>query len=280
MRTLAEKKRAGSLARALTSIREQVGVDARALVVVNGDRYDPDLVAELEHTTDIRVDRIEQASLVASRTRGLALVDAPIFTFLDDDDVLVVDSLAGPVGWLVDHPQDDVVITLTDMSSRGEQRLTGHGDTAQRPLRNLLESCWLHPGSGFFRTSEEMKKIVDVERGHMEWTTIALRLIRQSTRLHFMDMATVIYHDTDASLSKNAAHQEAELAVLREIMDHETTDRRIRRRARTKYLNTLHTLSTTYQNQGRRLDAWRMHLRSLCSGAFFKYLLYTRKLLR
>lgn len=280
VRTLAERQRTETLARALDSIRNQAGVNARAIVVVNGDRFDPDLVAELENTPDIRYDKIEQGSLVASRSRGLALVEAPVFTFLDDDDELVADSLAGPLAWLAEHPQDDVVITLTDMSSRGEQRLAGHGDTKQAPLRNLLESCWLHPGSGFFRATAKIKQIVDVERGHMEWTTIALRLSLSSTGLHFLDTATVVYHDTDASLSKNAAHQEAELAVMREIMADPSIDRHIKRRARAKYLNTLHTLSATYHDHGQRFDAWRMHLKSLCSEGFFKYLLYTRKLLR
>lgn len=280
VRTLAEKKRAESLARALSSIRNQAGVDARALVVVNGDRFDPDLVAELERTPDIRVERIRQTSVVAALSHGLMLVDAPIFTFLDDDDELVADSLAEPLGWLVDHPQDDVVITLVDMSSRGEQALTGHRDTAQRPLYNLLESCWLHPGSGFFRANPVIKEIVDVEVGHMEWTTIALRLIRSSARLHFMNTATVIYHDTDESLSKNVAHQEAELTVMREILADKTMDRRTKRRARAKYLNSLHTLSARYHSRGQRADAWRMHLKSLCSEAFFRYVLYTRKLLR
>jgi len=54
----------------------------------------------------------------------------------------------------------------------------------------------------------------------------------------------------------------------------------VNRRARARYLNTLHTLAASYHVAGRRGDAWRMHLRSLCSEAFFKYILYTRKLLR
>lgn len=280
VRTLGEKKRADSLARALNSIRNQVGVEARALVVVNGDRFDPDLVAELEQTRDIKFDQIDEASLVASRSRGLHLVEAPLFAFLDDDDELISDSLVGPVTWLAEHPEDDAVITLIDMSSRGDARSPGHGDIAVCPLNSLLESCWLHPGSGFFRASEKMKKIANVERSHMEWTTIALRLVMRSARLHFMNTATVVYHDTDASLSKNAAHQDAELAVMREVMADKSIDRATRRRARAKYLNTLHTLSAAYKSQGRRGQAWQMHLRSLCSEAFFKYVLYTRKLLR
>jgi len=41
VRTLADSQRSGALFRALDSIQSQCAVSARPIVVVNGDRYDP-----------------------------------------------------------------------------------------------------------------------------------------------------------------------------------------------------------------------------------------------
>jgi hypothetical protein len=119
IRTTAERHRRAQLFRALDTIRNQAGVNATPIVVVNGDRFDADLVDELKAIDDIVFDYMAEGSLIGSRLRGRELVTAPFFTYLDDDDELVPDTLQYPAEWLATHTEHDAVINDIYRSVRG-----------------------------------------------------------------------------------------------------------------------------------------------------------------
>lgn len=282
IRTLAEKSRRAGLERALESIVAQAGVRARPLIVVNGQRYDDDVVAWLKTIPGAVYAYLPEGSLNGARLHGRAMVTAPFFTFLDDDDEFVTDSLAHPARWMLDHPDCDAAITAVHLVSGDgvvEHDETDRSRVRRAPVRALLDACWLHPGSGLFRTDKIGVDLLDLGRDYMEWTHLAFRLVVEDRRLHFMDVPTVLYNDTAGSMSKNLRHQENAVEVMTEIMTHPALDRATRRAARRKHAAVLHHLAAGYAREGAYARAWNRHLRSLRSGGWTRYLLFTRKLL-
>jgi hypothetical protein len=92
--TLATAERARHLRKALDSVRAQRQAEARIVVIVNGDAFDPDLLHELERNTEVGVLRRPVADFPASLRAGRAVVESPFFAELDDDDELLPDALA------------------------------------------------------------------------------------------------------------------------------------------------------------------------------------------
>ncbi|MES1925718.1 glycosyltransferase [Salinisphaera sp. T31B1] len=282
IRTLCEADRRDALLRALQTIGDQRGVSTRAIVVVNGSRFDITLRDEIAARSDVCLVQLEQASLIAAGLSGWDHVDAPYFTFLDDDDELIPDSLASPAGWLDAHPRCDVAVCNIYHERAGRRVLASPDMDVHHanPLLTLMSGCWLHPGAALFRSAAIERSLFDFQRPFMEWTTLAFRLVAQEKRLHFMQQPTVVYNDTQGSLSKGPEHQEHALLALAEIMAHPACDAQTYRRARYKYANTLHVLAMAYWQQGEYRKAWSRHLRSLRNGGLRRYALFTRKLVR
>lgn len=281
VRTLANAARSEMLFRALDSIQGQVGVVARPIVVVNGIRYDPAILQMLERRADIRLQYLPQACAGLARDVGRSLVTAPYFAFLDDDDVVLEDSLLKPISWLEKYPDCDVVITNRYVIKGGERtiEMVDLVDHATHPALSLLDECWLSPGASFFRAATITQDLVNVGQPYQEWTALAFRLCAEGKRFHFMDVPTAIYNDTPESLSKVMEYHEAALDVLRIIRREIRVDAAVHNKARQKYGNTLHVLAMTHWKQGRYACAWRYHLASLRPPYTFKYLLFSRKLL-
>ena len=281
VRTLADASRSEMLFRALDSIQNQTGIAARPIVVVNGQRFDKRVIQTLENRRGIKLHRQQEASAGLARDIGRRLVTAPVFAFLDDDDVLIKDALLEPLTWLENHPQCDVLITNRYIVKEGRQsleiiHLVGH---ASQPVLSLLDECWLSPGASFFRTESITTDLINGNRGYQEWTTLAFLLCIEGKRLHFMDVPTAIYNDTPDSLSKDMEYHEAALDVLQLIRHESRVHTQVYKRAEQKYRNTLHVLAMSYWKQGRYGRAWRYHLASLRPPHTLKYLLFSRKLL-
>ncbi|MHB8425390.1 MAG: glycosyltransferase [Gammaproteobacteria bacterium] len=281
VRTLADAGRSEILFRALDSIQHQSGVVARPVVVVNGDRYDSATLTALESREGIRLHYLQQASAGRARDVGRSLVTAPYFAFLDDDDVLVKDTLLKPLAWLDDHPQCDVLITnrYVVKDDRQSLEIVHLAEHASQPALSLLDECWLSPGASFFRTESITTDLINDNRSYQEWTVLAFRLCTEGKRIHFMDVPTAIYNDTPDSMSKDMEYHEAALDVLQLIRHESGVHTQIYKRAEQKYWNTLHVLAMSYWKQGQYGRAWRYHLASMRPPHTFKYLLFSRKLL-
>lgn len=283
VRTKADAARSSLLFRALDSIQGQRGVNARPIVVVNGTNVDAATLAVLETRPGIFLHREQQASAGLAMAVGRSQVTAPYFTFLDDDDELIPDSLCEPLSWIEEHDECDVLISngyiVKPDGSRNELiHIAGHARLAH-PALGLLTDGWLVPGAFICRSAAAPKRMLGAGWSNMEWTRLAFELCAEHKRLHFMDVPTVLYHDTAGSLSKQTRHQEAQLELMAQVRCDVRLDTETRRAAARKYLRTLHHLAIKYRTEGRYFRAWRYHLGSLRLPYTFRYLFVTRKLI-
>lgn len=281
VRTLAQESRHRALLRALESIQGQASFAARPIVVVNGDRYHPPLLEELRQRQGVLFHYLPEASAGRALAVGRALVTAPYFMFLDDDDELLGPGLQRLAEDMSHDPDWDVIVTNGYGCSNGEMRpwvpdLMGH---AIHPVRSLMAECWLSPGAAVFRSEAVSSAFLDVRRDYHEWTYIAFLLILDGKRVRFLDVPTVTYYDTQHSASKSFAYEEAALELLDTMKADPRLDSETLAIMEKKYRNTLHTLAFRYWRRGARRKAWHYHMRSMRPPFTIKYLLFSRKLL-
>ena len=282
VRTMADTSRATCLGRALDSIQQQVGVAARPIVVVNGQRADPDVVAMLRARAGIVLHFEAEASPRLARIAGRRLVTAPYFGYLDDDDELVPDVLRMSLEWLESHSDCGLVVTnghlerhdgtldpLTKLAA-----LVHGGDVVEA----LLEDNWLVPGAFVARGAALTPALLGSEWGHMEWTHLAYVLSVAGICPHFIDVPGVVIHYTPGSMSRQAQHQEASLKLLQLIAGDARLGRRVRRMARDRIGRLHHGLCAMAAREDRFRLAWKHHLLSLRPPRPLRYLLYTRRL--
>ncbi|TAM96049.1 MAG: glycosyltransferase family 2 protein [Rhodanobacteraceae bacterium] len=281
VRTLADAARSELLFRALDSIQGQTGVDARPIVVVNGQRFDPATLAALERRPGIVLHCEQQASAQLARAAGRRLVTAPYFAYLDDDDVLVAGSLREPLQWLEDHPDCDVMINNGYFAREGQPlvRFTDIPSHVDHPALSLLDESWLQPGAFMCRTESIPPVMLGSEWSNLEWTHLAFELCAERKHLHFMDIPTVHYNDTPGSMSKEMRQHEVALDLLQLVCRDPRLDAEVRRGAYRKFLRSLHDLAWGYWQRGQYGRAWRAHLTSLRPPYTFRYLLFSRKLM-
>lgn len=281
VRTLLSKTREREIMRALDSIQNLPSMQARPIVVVNGDHYDRPLLDMLQQRPGIVLHYQPDASAGRAIATGRRLVTAPYFMYLDDDDQLVAAGMKSLSTYVFNHFDWDVLITNGYFCRSGESRpmyldLKSH---AIHPLRSLLSESWVCAGATIFRSESISADFLDMERNHQEWTYIAFRLVMEEKRIAFMDAPTVVYHDTGGSASKLIEHQEEALSLLEQMSADSRVDGETRSLMERKYRNMLHVIALQYWRQGDRRKAWIYHLRSMRQPFTFKYLLFSRKLL-
>lgn len=281
VRTLADASRSELLFRALDSIQSQKGISARPIVVVNGEHHNQDTLRALEQRSGILLRFVAQASAGRARAAGHRLATAEFLSFLDDDDIFMENALLKPLTWLADHPRCDVVVTNGYFVREGGKLVeSSHlADHVANPALSLLDENWLSPGASIFRTRSIPPDVLDADCDHQEWTRMAFELCARGKQAHFMDVPTVLYHDTPGSLSKQPKHRRASLDLLEFVRKDARLAPGVRKKAERKYRNTLHMLAMQSWEEGEAARAWRYHLASLCPPGTLKYLLFSRRLL-
>ena len=278
--TLALAERRASLHQALASVRSQAAVRGIPLVVVNGQRFDRELVAELARDPWITLIRQEEADLPAAYRLGRRHVTAPWFTALDDDDALLPGALQRRVQALQERGDFDAVVT------NGYCR-RADGDTpivrdmarvARDPLGALLDSNWLLPGAWLCCTDAASTTLFDDMPPHLECTYLAVRLVT-TRRVRFLDEATVVWcTETPGSASKSNAYRLGQPDALHRILSLELPAA-LRYRFRERLGAARHDASRLRLQEGLFLSAWKEHALSLAEPGGWRYLPQTLRLL-
>src|SRR5690348_6425889 len=84
--TTCETRRWASLRRAISTAASQENVSTEVIVIVNGDRVDPECFKQLRGMHNLKVVIQKEGSLPLALRYGRSLVSSPFFCFLDDDD--------------------------------------------------------------------------------------------------------------------------------------------------------------------------------------------------
>ena len=77
--TTCEAKRRESLRRAIDSVFTQEGVDVELIIVVNGDRFDAQMLKELKSNPNLKVHYLPEANVSAARKFGKSVASKEFF---------------------------------------------------------------------------------------------------------------------------------------------------------------------------------------------------------
>lgn len=276
--TLANRPK--ELERALRSITSQRDIDATPLVVVNGRRYDPDLVNGLRQRPDIRFHQIETANVSMARFEGRRQVETTYFAFLDDDDELLPEALSLRYNAFADH-KGDVVVT-NGYKQTGQNReiiFPRFGHDSNDPARALLEENWLASAGGLYRTDAVSEHHFEDLPDFLEMTFLAFKMAHDLAIIR-LDIPTFVIHAgaTDQASASWRYYQEVP-KILRQMQD-VTSRSDLWVRLRQKQAAALHDASVKALQNKDKLSAWKYHLRSLTIGNGFRYFPYTRHIVR
>ena len=139
--TLADKPRRESLHRAIDSVLGQQQVAVTVIVVANGRRYDKAVITELANRRDILFQYLEEGSLPGAQHFGRQQVKTDYFSFLDDDDTYLADTLRLRVMPMLEDPSIDVTVAngIKEIGTHKITVLENIQEIQKDPLDALLD---------------------------------------------------------------------------------------------------------------------------------------------
>ncbi len=274
--TLAHRPR--ELLRAIGSVNAQHS-PAVALVVLNGQRFNPDLVAALEVRRDIRLLRTPVGSVSKARRLGLDRVDTPAFAFLDDDDELLPEATEVRLPALLDDSADMVATNGYRLRSGERMPMFDMARCTADAARDLLVANWMHSAGASYSTARVPAALFDDLGDLMEVTRFTLR-ISLGLRVLRLDVPSFVVHeDADQRASQSRKYVDAIPDVLR-AMQEETPRPDLRRMLARLRGDALHACSNVALDAGELRRAWQLHAASLTAPGGLKYITYSRHILR
>jgi hypothetical protein len=274
--TTAEKRRAESLWRAIESVRAQRHGSAEIIVVVNGNRWDPGLLQQLQ-SAPLNLIRLTEPSLPGAILRGRQAVGSDYFAFLDDDDVYLEDALESRIQALESSGADFAV--SNGWNAHGEAVIPDVRAAQRDPLRSLLTRNWLASCGGLYRSATIPAGLFDGLVKYYEWTVIAFQLLMAGKKVCFVERETFRLSDTAGSASKERSLEALRNAVTVVEYVFARAPREVRRGMSGKRAAAYHDTSAQYLDSGDYSEAWRMHAASVAKGGW-QYLSYTCHLAR
>ncbi|UCF20663.1 MAG: glycosyltransferase family 2 protein [Gemmatimonadota bacterium] len=279
--TRALRERAAVIRRAIDSVLSQAGVRAVPLIVVNGTGRDPELVQAMTSDPRLRVLCQEEAGIPAALRAGRQVLDTPWFADLDDDDLFLPGALALRVDALEKRPDCCAVITNGYRRSAAGDVLNAPDDldVEADPMRALIRRNWLLPGGYLCRTEAVEPAAFEGMPRYLERTYFALWLLTHC-QIIWLKQPTVVYHlETPQAEWRSRKAGLAQADALRQILTLELpADVRAVFRARVG--RACHAASDREYREGALREAWRWHLRSLRESGGWRFLPYSRHLLR
>lgn len=276
---MCEAARQVSLSRAIESALSQTSVAVELIVLVNGNRYDPELLDRLRADARLRVVYQEEGSLPAALRHARTLVTGEYFTFVDDDDEYLPNALRIRLEPMLTNLTLDVVATNGYRAAPDDVRYIGNADAINRdPLAAMIDQNWLASCGGLFRSSAIHAEYFDGKTKYFEWTLLAYRILFAGHKVLFLDAPTYRINDSPGSLSKSLEYRRASAGFIEYLLTLHPP-RRIAYALKRKLSAAQHDLSSQLLKSGDRKNAWRFHLKSLSGPGAWRYLIYTRRLL-
>lgn len=278
--TMAETQRKASLLHALDSARAASAQPVQLVVVVNGQRRDPEVVQALQGMADVVLVSLHQASLPAARLAGRLAVTTPFYCCLDDDDELLPGSIDLRLPPFLADPTVDIVVSNGYVCKDGSDTLAyRHLDKiAAAPLHALFRENWLASCGALFRTNSVDSSYFDDPLPYVEWTWLAFRLAQDGKTVATVDQPTFRVHDTLGSASKTPQYGDT-LETLHQKMLDSAPPADIARLVRQRIGARLHIKAEQLWRSGQLPGAWLAHLRSLAHPGGLRYLAFSRHLL-
>lgn len=278
--TMCELRRKASLLRAIDSVLQQDAGDVEVIVIVNGDRFDPELFAEVKADARLRVYYQQIGNQHAAQRFGRTLVIKDYFAFLDDDDEYLPGALKIRMAPLLEDLTLDMVATNGFRREMADSRYVDEDAASinRDPFATMIRRNWLASCGGLYRSRAIHIDYFDGKTKHFEWTLLAFRILLANHKVLFVNVPTFRVFDSPESLSKSLDYQRAAAGFIEHLLSFEPP-LRIRNALQRRRSAAQHDLSFQFLTLGDRKSAWRFHLKSLIGPGGWRYLAYTRRLL-
>lgn len=278
--TLCSAARVACLDRAIESLKNASADSVQIIVVVNGNRFDVDAVANLRARCDVRVIQIAEAGAPQAQRAGRYSVDTEFFCFLDDDDELLPGALDRRLSVLHGCPEAALSISRGWRVLGGVRKLMLEGieKVPEDPLGALFDENWLPSCGGLFRTSLVDCGMFDDPNPFIEWTWLAFRMACAGLEVAVQPAPDFLIHETPGSASKSEAYMLAHTSLFeRMLLVCPRED--IRKILENRWVGAAHGTSDFYRQKGNVSQAWVWHLRSLRSRQGWCFASYSARLL-
>ncbi len=264
---------------AIKSINNQEGVRSKIILVINGANYDRELSQEIQKLPNVEVVFFKIANLALAIEHGRSLVLSKYFSFLDDDDEYIENTLLSRISKMESGDHIDVLVTNGYDVLNGVQtlRVKDPNGVNHDPLKALMDYNWLASCGGTFRAATVSNEYFKNTIKYYEWTSIAFQ-VSVDLQILFVDIPTYHVNDSVISLSKSSEYIVASEDILRMMLASDKSEN-IRTSLNRKLSSVLHTISDYHRGNDQLVSAWQYHLKSLLGTGGYRYIAYTRKLL-
>lgn len=279
--TLATEDRAHQLRRAIQSIFDGTTSSIEVLICVNGKRWHSGTIEALREIPGVSIHLLDVASLPKAIAFGRSQVSSRYFGFLDDDDYLLPKSLDWKIDYLEQNPSVDLIVADGFRKDVDGERiaLENMHNVSKDPFCALFEENWLPSCGGLFRTSSIDQNYFNNYHSYAEWTWLAFQLMISGKRVAAIDRPSFVINDTPGSLSKSKGYHAAYLQLYRRMLAEKPTER-VKRIIEYRIASQLHDLSDRALGEGKLIESFQMHVRSLLQRGGLSYVSYTRHILK
>jgi glycosyltransferase involved in cell wall biosynthesis len=279
--TLGLRERAASLQAAIESALTQAGVCPTVIVVLNGQRRCADVEDALRNDSRVTLVNREAPGIPDALIEGRTRIETPWFTALDDDDLLLPGALLLRIRALEQRIDCAAVVTngYKRHGARDDLHIPANQDVNADPIRSMLERNWCLPGSWLCRTSLVGVSTFQGMPSHLECTYLALRIASEHPII-WVDTPTVVYTvGSPEAESLSRAFLLGQVHALRCILTLRLPSD-VRRAFRERIAGAYHVAADFERNSGDAGQAWRLHAASLLHPSGWRYVPFTRHLLR
>lgn len=269
--TLATKERGDGLLRTLQLLRVQFQVQAKPIVVINGDQYDRELSTLLSEDPKIKVIHSMPASVSKARYVGRLHVDSEYFAFLDDDDEFTPNALVTRLEPLLQDPKLDAVVTngfRQTLNNNEKTTIFKNFPTHNSdPASALINENWLASCGGLFRTATIDELYFKHLKDYFEWTSFAFNLALNAN-LCFINEPTFIVNKSPSSLSQSIEYSLEEPELLKSLINSQYFSKKDEATLKKRLASAYNRLANYYLGKGELKESLYYHAKCTLSSRY------------
>lgn len=272
-------QRSNLILEAIRSVISQEEVSVRCYLIMNGNRFDPDLRRHLERDLNLTLLHSKDPGLRFARKVFRENISSDFFCYLDDDDILLPGALHSRVVPMLENAEIDAVLTDGWVQSV---------DNTISPIENFmcfpedirlaaLSAPIICADNHLFRTSSVDWSILNAGQSNLEWLLIGAQLVlaRKVVRI---DQKTFVYRQgSSEQMSQSISFMESYPVAWNKIMKMNLT-KEMKKIAGPKLATAYSRLAMAKMEQGEILEAWRAYLSCISSRHGLRYLPMLRSL--
>lgn len=273
--TTAEARRGESLERAIQSIRQQANVKTKILLVINGVIYDKNLFKRLQSRKDLKTFYLEEGNLPKAIFFGVKNVQTSFYSFLDDDDCYIPDTLYQRLTPLLSDDTIDFVVSngFNVINGGDVLRSKNFPDSQSNAAYLILKENWLASSGGIYRKSTIDEHYFKNMPKYLEWTYLGF-LLATTKKGVFLGRPAFQIYDSPISLSKNSEYSLGMLKGLKTLI--EIAPNELKKETKIKYGKLLHDLSSYYLSNNQIFKSMYFHIASIMFPSGYLYVAYSR----